>query len=164
MAYNPVRIFGLTGLAGVGLAVLVGVSLAVARLQGVTALGPLGTYAVFAALVCGVAGVSIFATGASFNYLVSLFYRRPIRQGLLRTPLFTAPIEKYFLPSGIALLLVGVSASGVSLGLSYSGWPIERLWLYLSASALLALVGLQLTMSWLMMSVLRELSERERVR
>ena len=164
MAYNPVRIFGLTGLAGIGLAVLVGVGLAVARLQGITALGPLGTYAVFAALVCGVAGVSIFATGASFNYLVSLFYRRPIRQGLLRKPMFKAPIEKHFLPSGIALLLLGVVASGVSLSLSFSGWPIERLWLYLSASALLALVGLQLTMSWLMMSVLRELSERERVR
>jgi glycosyltransferase involved in cell wall biosynthesis len=56
LAYNPVRLFGLVGLGGVSVALAVGVGLVVARLQGVTELGPLGTYAVFAALVSGVAG------------------------------------------------------------------------------------------------------------
>ena len=49
---------------------------------------------------------------------------------------------------------------GTAIGLSLRGWPIERLWLYLSGSALLILVGLQLALWWLIMSVLAELSGR----
>ncbi len=115
----------------------------------------------FAALVCGVAGVSVFALGASFNYLVSLFYRRPIRQGLFKKPMFSAPIEQFFLPASLAAAGIGLSVSGVSLWLSMQGWPIERLWLYLTGGAMLMLIGLQLGMAWLMGSVLRELSNRE---
>ena len=74
LAYNPVRIFGALGLAGMSIAGLTLVGLAVARAQGITTLGPLATFALFGALVCGVAGVSTFALGATFNYLVSLFY------------------------------------------------------------------------------------------
>jgi hypothetical protein len=44
--------------------------------------------------------------------------------------------------------------------LSLQGWPIERLWLYLTGSAMLMLVGIQLVLWWLMASVLRQLSER----
>ena len=114
----------------------------------------------FAALVFGVAGVSIFALGAAFNYLVSLFHHRPIRQGLFKKPLFATPIERHFLPAGLGSLVAGVVMSAVSLVLSLRGWPIERLWLYLSGSALLILVGLQLALWWLIMSVLAELSGR----
>jgi hypothetical protein len=161
MTYNPVRILGLIGLTGLGLASLVGLTLLGLRLNGVTELGPLGTYAVFAAVVAGATGASVFALGASFNYLVSLFHRRPIRQGLFKRPLLRVPIEKVFLPSGIAATLVGLGVSLVSLALSFRGWPVERLWLYLSASAMLILIGNQLSISWLQMSVLRELNQRE---
>jgi len=101
--------------------------------------------------------------GASFNYLVSLFHRRPIRQGLFRRPLISAPIERWFLPLGLGAAAAGAVVSGGSLALSLGGWPIERLWLYLSASALSILVGIQLCLSWLMMSVLRELAQRASV-
>ena len=67
LTYNPVRIFGVVGLAGVGSAAVIGVALAALRLSGVTVLGPVGAFSVFAAVVCAVAGVSIFALGASFN-------------------------------------------------------------------------------------------------
>jgi Glycosyl transferase family 2 len=161
MTYNPVRILGLAGLTGMTLAALVGLGLLAMRLNGVTELGRLGTYAVFAAVVSGAAGASVFALGASFNYLVSLFHRRPIRQGLFKQPLFRMPIEHLFLPSGIIATALGLGVSLVSLTLSFRGWPIERLWLYLSASAMLMMVGIQLSISWLEMSVLRELSQRE---
>jgi hypothetical protein len=160
LTYNPVRILGLAGLAGIGIALAVAVGLVVARLGGTATLGPVGVFGVFAALVFGVAGVSVFALGAAFNYLVSLFYRRPIRQGLFKKPLFDTPIERHFLPAGLVALVAGVVMSGVSFGLSLRGWPIERLWLYLSGSALLILVGLQLALWWLIMSVLAELSGR----
>lgn len=160
LAYNPVRVFGFLGLAGVGLAAVVLGSLVVLRATGVTELGPLGTFAVFGALVAGVGGVNLFALGASFNYLVSLFYRRPIRQGLFRKPLLTRPVEQVFLPAGLVAAGIGLVLSVGSFLLSRRGWPIERLWLYLTGSAMLMLVGLQLVMAWLMAAVLRSLSER----
>lgn len=160
LAYNPVRIFGVLGLAGMLIAAATLVGLVVARGQGVTTLGPLGTFAVFGALVCGVAGVSTFALGATFNYLVSLFYNRPIRQGLFKKPLFKRPVEQLFLPAGLAATAVGLAAAVVSLALALNGWSIERLWLYLTGSAMSLLVGIQLTLWWLMASVLRQLSAR----
>jgi glycosyltransferase involved in cell wall biosynthesis len=161
MTYNPVRILGVAGLLGIGVAVVVGLALLSLRLSGVTTLGPWGTYAVFGAVVSGAAGASIFSLGASFNYFVSLFHRRPIRQGLFRNPLFRIPIENVFLPSGLVMALVGLGMSFVSLILSFRGWAIERLWLYLFASAMFLLIGIQLMISWLEMSVLRELSQRD---
>jgi hypothetical protein len=160
LAYNPVRIFGVLGLAGMSLAGLLAGGVAVARLQGTTTLGPVGTFAVFGALVCGVAGASTFALGATFNYLVSLFYSRPIRQGLFKKPLFRGPIEQIFLPAGLIAGSLGVLVSLVSLRLSLSGWPIERLWLYLTGSAMALLIGIQRVIWWLMASVLRQLSVR----
>lgn len=160
LAYNPVRLFGFLGVAGVGLAAAVLAALVALRLNGVTTLGPAETFAVFAALVCGVGGVNLFALGASFNYLVSLFYRRPIRQGLFKTPLLRRPVEQLFLPSGLVAAGLGLAIAIGSFVLSRQGWPIERLWLYLTGSAMLMLVGLQLMMAWLMAAVLRQLSER----
>ena len=160
LAYNPVRIFGVLGLAGVGVAAAILSGVVVLRARGVTTLGPLGTFAVFAALVSAVAGVSTFAFGATFNYLVSLFYNRPIRQGLFRKPLFKRPIEQLFLPASLASVLLGLLAAGGSLVLATRGWPIERLWMYLTGSAMAILVGVQLGLWWLMASVLRELSAR----
>lgn len=160
LAYNPVRILGALGLCGVGVAGLVLAGLLVARLQQITTLGPMGIAAVFVALVAGVTGVSLFALGACFNYLVSLFYARPIRQGLFKRPLITRPVEELFLPAGIATGLAGVITAGIGLALALRGGSIERLWLYLTGSAMAILVAVQLAVWWLMASVLRELSAR----
>ena len=160
LAYNPVRIFGIAGLAGIGLSVAVLAGLVYMRARGVTTLGPLGTFGVFADLVSGVAGVSIFALGATFNYLVSLFYNRPIRQGLFKRPLLKRPVESLFLPAGLASGISGILVAAGSFVLARRGWPIERLWLYLTGSAMAILIGVQLTLWWLMASVLRGLSSR----
>ena len=160
LAYNPVRIFGIAGLAGIGVSAAVFAGILYLRARGVTTLGPLGTFAVFAALVSGVAGVSVFALGATFNYLVSLFYNRPIRQGLFKKPLLKRPVERLFLPAGLASGLSGVLVAAGAFLLARRGWPVERLWLYLTASAMAILIGVQLTLWWLMASVLRELSAR----
>jgi len=160
LAYNPVRIFGIVGLTGIGLSAAVLAGVVYMRASGVTTLGPLGTFAVFAALVSGVAGVSVFALGATFNYLVSLFYNRPIRQGLFKKPLLKRPVERLFLPAGLASGLSGVFVAAGAFVLARRGWPIERLWMYLTGSAMAMLIGVQLTLWWLMASVLRELSAR----
>lgn len=160
MAYNPVRILGLIGLGGVATALVILGGLIAARLSGVTTIGPWGVAGLFVALTAGVAGVSIFALGATSNYLVSLFYRRPIRQGLLGRPLFKAPLDRHFGWMGLTALLSG---AGICLGsfiLGLNGWEIARLWLYLLGGAMLILVGFQLTISWVLARVLESLSQQ----
>jgi len=56
----------------------------------------------------------------------------------------------------------GAAIGGTSLALSiWGGWDVTRLWLWLLLSALLALVGLQLFTSWVLMRVLDAISQRE---
>jgi glycosyltransferase involved in cell wall biosynthesis len=161
LAYNPVRVFGVAGLVALAIAAVIGAAVVLARLQGITVLGPAGVYAVFGAVVAAVTGVSVFALGATFNYIVSLFYRRPIRQGLFSKPFFRTPVERHFLPLGVAGFVAGLAVSIASLVLSLQGWPIERLWLYLSGSAMFMIVGVQLALWGIVMAVLAEVSERE---
>ncbi len=161
MAYNPVRILGMVGLGGVGLASLVGLGLAAARLSGITRLEPWGVAAVFVALVAGVTGISLFALGSTFNYLVSLFYKRPVRQGLFGRPIFTPPLDYHFGWMGAISIVAGLFVAGLSLTLGVRGWEIARLWLYLLGSAMMILIGVQLSIYWVLMRVLEELSQRE---
>ncbi len=161
MSYNPVRILGFLGLAAMSVAGAVGVALVFMRASGITTLGPWGVFSVFAALVLGVSGVSIFSLGAMFNYLVSLFHKRPVRQGLFGRPIFNPSLDYHFGWMGLVTALFGAILGVVSLALGLNGWPVSRLWLYLLGSALLILMGLQLVISWVVMRVLEELSERE---
>ena len=161
LQYNPVRVLGAIGVALVGLALLIGLGLVLARLQGITALGTWGTFAVFAALVMAVAGVSIFALGATFNYLVALFHRQPVRQGLFGRPIFDPPLDRQFGWMGLLAVFAGLIAGGISLGFGFAGWPVSRLWLYLLGSAMLMLVGVQLMVSWVVMRILEGLQQRE---
>ncbi len=161
LTYNPVRILGVIGLVGLGLAFLIGLGLIIARLSGITTLGPWGVMALFAALVLGVMGISVFALGAIFNYLVSLFYKQPIRQGLFGRPLFKISLDHYFGWIGFIILAVGLAIGFISTLLGVNGWAIDRLWLYLLGSAMFILVGVQLIIYWILMRVVEELSQRE---
>ena len=161
LAYNPVRILGLLGAAAIGLAILVSLGLVLARLSGITSIGPWGVAALFTALISVVAGIDLFALGATFNYLVSLFYKKPIRQGLFGRPLFKVPLDQQFGWMGLLSTLTGIAISVASLALGVGGWQIERLWFYLLSSALMFLVGIQLMIYWLLFRVLEELNQRE---
>jgi glycosyltransferase involved in cell wall biosynthesis len=161
LTYNPVRILGLIGLAGILFAGLVILALVVSRLSGVTELSPWGVVAVFAALVAGVTGISIFSLGVTFNYLVSLFYKQPVRQGLFGKPIFKTPLDQHFGWMGLVIFLVGLVLGTGSLLLGLNGWPIDRLWLYLLGSAMSVLIGVQLIIYWILLRVLAQLSQRE---
>jgi len=160
LTYNPVRILGIIGLAGIFFALAVAIALIVARLQGVTILGPWGVSALYAAMVAGITGISVFALGSTFNYLVSLFYKEPIRQGLFGKPVFNPSLDHYFGWIGSGALLAGLLLGGISTILGVNGWEIARLWLYLLGSAMFILVGVQLIIYWILMRVLEELSQR----
>lgn len=160
LSYNPVRIFGILGMVGILLAGLVVAGLVIARLSGVTELGPWGVAALFSALVNGIIGLSLFTLGATFNYLVSLFYDTPIRQGLFGKPLFKTPFEMHFGWMGLTTFLVGTILAIVTLVLGLNGWEMNRLWLYLLGSAMMTLIGVQLMISWILVRILGELSKR----
>ncbi len=161
LSYNPVRILGLLGLGGLAAALLVFLSLVSMRLSGVTALGPWGVVALFVALISAVAGIDLFALGVTFNYLVGLFYKKPIRQGLFGKPIFKTPLDQQFGWMGMLSIFVGLAIGILALALGVSGWEIERLWFYLLGSALIFLVGVQLIIYWLLLRVLDELNQRE---
>lgn len=161
LTYNPVRIFGFIGLGLVGISLLILLGLLANRLSGITTIQPAGVAALYAALVCGVTGVSVFSLGVTFNYLISLLIKRPVRQGLFRKPLFRKPIENQFGWLGAVSILTGIGLAIFSLVMGLQGWEIGRLWLYLLGSALLILVGIQLVIYRILIRVLAEISERE---
>jgi glycosyltransferase involved in cell wall biosynthesis len=161
LSYNPVRILGLLGLVGLGVSALIFLGFVLARLSGTTTVGPWGVAALYTALISAVAGISLFALGATFNYLVSLFYDKPIRQGLFGKPLFKTPLDKQFGWMGTVSVLAGAGIGFLSLALGIRGWEIARLWFYLLVSASMLLVGMQLIIYWLLARVLEQLSQRE---
>jgi hypothetical protein len=161
LSYNPVRILGLLGMGGIGLAALVFLGLVIARLSGVTTLGPWGVVALFVALISAVGGIDLFALGVTFNYLVSLFYKTTIRQGLFGKPIFKTPLDQQFGWMGILSFLAGLAIGAVALVLGVRGWELQRLWFYLLSGAMAILVGVQLVIYWVLLRVLDELNQRE---
>jgi glycosyltransferase involved in cell wall biosynthesis len=159
MTYNPVRILGAVG-AGLALAAIL-----VALFAGLIGVGentsewPFSRF--FAAFVLAAVGVNLFSTGAMFNYLVSLFHKRQVRQGLFGRPLFRAPLENHFGWMGLLSVAVGVVvyALAVLLGLNTSG--VVPSWFAPAVSSVMVLSGFQLMTSWLLVKVLAQLSERE---
>jgi glycosyltransferase involved in cell wall biosynthesis len=161
LTYNPVRILGLIGLAGIGLSLFLLLGLVVTRLSGVTTIGPWGVVALFTALVTAVTGISIFSLGVTFNYLIALFVKRPVRQGLFGKPVFKTPLDRHFGWMGLLSLGAGLIVGVISLALGVNGWEMARIWLYLLGSALAILVGVQLLIYWILLRALDELSQRE---
>ncbi|GAB4559938.1 MAG: glycosyltransferase family 2 protein [Anaerolineae bacterium] len=161
LTYNPVRLFGMIGVAALAVAAAIGLGILTLRLQGVRSLGPWGVFAFFSAAVLAVGGVSIFSLGSVFNYLVALFHKRPIRQGLWGRPLFIHRLERHFWWLGILAAAVSAALGGTALVLGLNGWPMDRLWFWLLLAAMGTLVGIQLIVSWFIMRALEELSRRE---
>lgn len=161
MHYNPVRILGMIGLAGVLIAALIGLGLVITRLSGVQTIGVLGASLLFAALVSGVAGMSFLSLGTSFNYYVALFHKTPVKQGLFGRPLLPLSIVQQFGLIGSVTFVLGIGLGVVSLLLGFMGWPVERLWIYYLVSASFALIGIQLTITWIQIQVLDALRIRE---
>ncbi|RIL09842.1 glycosyl transferase [bacterium] len=160
LGYNPARVLGLAGLAALAVAGVLGAGLVALRAAGVSTLGPWGVLGAFGTLVGGVAGVSILNLGITFNYLVSLFHREPVRQGLFGRPVWPE-LDRAFGWLGLAAMAAGAAAAAAALYLGMHGWDITRTWLWLLGGALGVLVGLQLAISWVLMRVLEDLSVRD---
>lgn len=161
LSYNPVRILGLMSMVLLAISGLVGVYILGLRLTGVTSLTAGQSYAVFGAGVIAVIGISLFSLGAMFNYLVALFHKKPVRQGLFGKPLFNPPLETHFGWMGVVAMALGAVLGLGAFVLSLQGTPVERLWFYLLGATVVTIIGLQLLISWIVMRVLDELAQRE---
>ncbi len=115
MSYNPVRILGIAGIVALFLAFLIFAGLILSRLTGVTQINAWGIVALFSGLILSIGGISLFALGATFNYLVSIFYKKKIRQGLFGKPIFKKPLEQNFGWFGLVTIAIGFVIGLVSL-------------------------------------------------
>jgi glycosyltransferase involved in cell wall biosynthesis len=159
LTYNPVRILGLTALGLFCLGLMVGVLALL--LDGFSA-KPDGQFAtLFAGLVLAAAGVNVFSIGATFNYIVSLFHKRHIRQGLLGRPIFRVPLERRFGWLGLGAMVVGGLIYGLAVWQHWTTPANAAPWFAPAVSTIMVLTGLQLLTSWLLVIVLAELSEQE---
>jgi glycosyltransferase involved in cell wall biosynthesis len=163
LTYNPARIFGLIGTGLVGLGFLSTLWRTVTHSQAKREDSQLVSW--FAGLVLGSAGVNIFSLGTIFNYLVSLFHKRPIRQGLFGKPLFHKPLEGYFGWLGLSSIVGGGLFYSMDVWQRWDRSKRKRTevapWFVPAASTILVLTGLQLIASWLLTLVLSELTKRE---
>lgn len=162
LTYNPARIFGLIGTSLVGLGILSTLWRTLSRSSAKREDSQLVSW--FVGLVLGSAGVNIFSIGTVFNYLVSLFHKRPIRQGVLGKPLFNKPLEGQFGWFGLGSMAFGGLIYSLSV---WRRWdrskhkPEVAPWFAPAASTILVLTGLQLISSWLLTLVLSELTKRD---
>lgn len=159
LTYNPVRIFGLAGFGLVVLGILISLTSLIAA--QVSSRPDAQFAALFAGLVLASAGVNVFAIGATFNYLVSLFHKRQIRQGLLGRPIFQTPLETHFGWLGLVSILAGFLVYALAVWQSWTVLDSLAPWFAPAASTVLVLTGLNLITSWLLIIVLAELSQRE---
>jgi glycosyltransferase involved in cell wall biosynthesis len=159
MTYNPVRILGAVGAGLVGAAILVALFAGLIGVGENTAQWPFSRF--FAAFVLAAVGVNLFSTGTLFNYLVSLFHKRPVRQGLFGRPLFRTPLETHFGWIGLVSVFAGVIVYALTVILRLESSGAMPSWFTPAVSSVLVLSGFQLMTSWLVAKVLAELSESE---
>jgi glycosyltransferase involved in cell wall biosynthesis len=159
LTYNPVRIFG-----GLGLALLLAALVIVGGQIGLhLAAGQTGWSfpMLFGALVLAVAGVTLYTTGTTFSYVVALFHRRPIRQGLFGRRGNGRRIEKHYWWLGLLAIVGGFATYVTAVLFDLTNPAMAASWFAPVVSALLVLTGVQLVSAWSLARVLAELSRRE---
>jgi len=115
----------------------------------------------FGALVLAVAGVTLYTTGTSFSYIVALFHKRPIRQGMFGPRGNGRKIEKHYWWLGILAIVLGVVLYIAAVAFDLTNPASQISWFAPVVSALMVLTGVQLMSAWSLARVLAELSVRE---
>lgn len=159
LTYNPVRIFGGMGVILLLLSLLVGgVQLIVNMIAG----GAAWSFPqLFGALVLAVAGITLYTTGTSFSYIVKLFHKRPIRQGLVGRRGNGRRVERHYWWMGMLAVVLGVGVYAAAAALNLTSPLSDAPWFAPVVSALLVLTGVQLVSAWGLARLLAELSVRD---
>lgn len=159
LTYNPVRIFGGLGLTLILLALLILTGQAIGYASGL--LMAWSFPLLFGAMVLAVAGVTLYTTGTSFSYLVALFHRRHIRQGIFGPRLNGRKVEKHYWWLGTLAIIGGIATYLAAVSFNLTDPSLPASWFAPVVSAMLVLMGVQLVSAWSLARVLAELSRRE---
>ncbi len=159
LTYNPVRIFGGLGMLLLTLGVLVGLLPLALLAAGSIAAVPLPM--LFGALVLAVAGVTLYTTGTSFSYIVALFHKRTIRQGMFGRRGNGRRIERHYWWLGLLAVVAGVAGYTAAVAADLTAPTATAPWFAPTVSALLVLMGVQLMSAWSLARLLGELSLRD---
>jgi glycosyltransferase involved in cell wall biosynthesis len=159
LTYNPVRIFGGLGLVLLLLGLVIGGFALLSSAIGLSA--GLAFPQLFGALVLAVAGITLYTTGTSFSYIVALFHKRPIRQGMFGRRGNGRKIERHYWWFGLLAILVGMGTYGSAVAFDLTNPALANSWFVPVVSALLVLTGVQLMSAWGLARVLAELSRRD---
>jgi len=154
--YNPVRLLGGLSIGAVVLAALVMLPWLSAYSSGVDDRSAY-TALIFVAMTFLIVAVNLFSIGTVFNYIVSMFHRRPVRQGLFGRPMFRKPLEQRFGSLGGLLILLGLVLfiAAILANSAEPAWPL------LVLSAMFVMTGIQLMTSWMLVKVLDQLIQRD---
>jgi hypothetical protein len=158
LTYNPVRIFGGFGVALLLIALFVAGLPLITYLMGTETSWPFPQF--FAALVLAVAGVTLYTTGTSFSYIVRLFHRRNIRQGLVGQRGNGRRLERHYWWLGILTIIGGVACYAAAVAADLTAPTAPAPWFAPVVSAMLVLTGVQLVSAWALARLLAELSLR----
>lgn len=161
MTYNPVRVWGIVGLALGSVAALLALLLVADWVSANALLQKFAPLAAFIMLVLGVAGASIFSLGVMFSYMIAIFTGRPVKRGMFGRVIFDPPLDYSFGWIGVTVATIGVAMSAIVFLRLLQNGSLAQLWLWLLLGALLIFVGGQLGMAWMVIRVLEELSKRE---
>lgn len=161
MTYNPVRVWGIVGLALGSVAVLLALLLVADWISANALLQKFAPLAAFIMLVFGVAGASVFSLGVMFSYMIAIFTGRPVKRGMFGRVIFDPPLDYAFGRIGVTVATIGIAMSAIVFVLLLQNGSLAQLWLWLLLGALLIFVGGQLGMAWMVMRVLEELAKRE---
>jgi hypothetical protein len=159
LTYNPVRIFGGMGVLLLLLAGLMIVAQLTLNLAGGIASWSFPQF--FGALVLAVAGVTLYSTGTSFSYIVKLFHKRPIRQGLIGRRGNGRRIERHYWWLGFLSILAGFGIYIAAALFNLTDPALQHSWFAPVVSALMVLTGVQLVSAWGLARMLAELSIRD---
>ncbi len=155
--YNPVRLLGGLAIVAMVLALLALIPWFSAYSSGVQDRSGY-TYFVLIAMIGIITAVNLFSMGTAFNWIVGLFHRRPVRQGMFGRPIFNKPLEMKFGTIGAALIVFGAALFILAIITGRNGNPE---WVMLVPGAMFVITGVQLGTVWMIIKTLATLSQRE---
>ncbi len=160
--YNPLKLFGVAGMAMLGAAAWLGLDpllyyLSVRRIEDTE------MYRLFTIMVLSVTGINLISFGAFANYAVEILHGRAIHQhGMIGRWLLKRRFLRWSGWLG-ALLMAGAPALNARAIAEYvTTGRIYTHWVYVFTGATLFLVGLQLVMGSILIGILQEIKVTRR--